>query len=80
MPDDVMSVQQAQNPSNDFKCRKLIENDSFHIRKSCWQRESQILPYAKVQENSCVALAVLLDLLAATCPERELFRKDDCKE
>lgn len=33
MPDDIMSVQQAQNPSNNFKCRKLIENDSFHIRK-----------------------------------------------
>lgn len=30
MPDDIVSMQQAQNPSNNSKCWKLIENDSFH--------------------------------------------------
>lgn len=69
MSDDIVSMQQAQNPSNNFKCWKLIENDSFHIRLFCWQRGKQILPFAKAQENSCIiffwsALAVLIELLA----------------
>ena len=78
MPDDVMSVQQAQNPSNDFKCRKRIENDSFHIRKFCWQRGSQILPYANVCGLGCSIRTVSCYLAREkNCPEKTIVRKDE---
>lgn len=69
MPDDIVSKQQAQNPSNNITFWKLIENDSFHIRKFCWQRGKPTLPFAKAEENWCIfffclAPAVLLGILA----------------
>lgn len=49
----------------------LLKNNSFHIRKFCWQRGKQTLPFANAWEISCVsffwsALAVLLGLSADT--------------
>ena len=82
MPEHPVSTQQAQNPSSTFKCWKRIGNDSLHIRKFCWQRAKQIVPFAKAQEDSCAgffcsALAVLLELLAdAGCSPRE----SNCQE
>lgn len=58
-------------PATILNVGNLLKNDSFQIRKFCWQRGKQTLPFANAWEISCVsflwsALAVLLGLLADT--------------
>lgn len=47
-------------PATILNVGNLLKNDSFQIRKFCWQRGKQTLPFANAWEISCVSCGQLL--------------------